>query len=291
MIFKTFGSRCLTSQIDRIEDGFRELGHKILSDEGVDVFNTPDVIYCNDISCADQAWDYRKQHNGDTVYVQTVLDIPEHLPNLDQIVEEIRRKVERADIVCSISKFVQKQLIDYLGIESHVIHQPTKNVFKDGDGSRYYKYLIVGRNRDPNKQHSEITLPAIWELEKSFNDLYVVGEDIGHGNYLGAIDNEVLNVVYNRSEYIFTPSKIEGLCLPRFEAAICCCKPICLSWDKVAREFFEPIIVGPSYKHVVDAIKSEEWNHLAECFVYDKGPEFKKMLSGKVIASNIINLL
>ena len=290
MKIKCFGSRAITAQIDRIEEGFRHLGHAVLSGEGGSL-ESPEIVYCNDIGCADAAWDYRKQRNGNTLLIQTVLDIPVHLQNLDKIIEDINKKARRADIVCSISKFVQGQLKDYLGLDSHVIYQPIKPVGYIRSSGREYKYLIVGRNRDPNKKHAEITLPAIWELENGFDNLYVVGEDIGYGNYLGNVTDEELDIIYHNSEYIFTPSEIEGLCLPRIEGAICGVKPICLSWDKVAREFFEPIIVGPSVKHVVDAIQSEEWNYAAECFVCDSKYMFSLQFNKISIARNILNTI
>ena len=52
----SYGSRSLMAQIDRIEDGFRSLGHIVNKMD-----TSPDLIYANDIGHWDQALDAHSQ--------------------------------------------------------------------------------------------------------------------------------------------------------------------------------------------------------------------------------------
>lgn len=256
MNIRILGNPVLTGQIDRIHKGFQRLGVSV-NDES----KKYDFVYCNDpntwreglmISLADNV-----------PLICNVLDIPTHLNHAysklcAQIIEY--NKLNRVKIVC-ISKFVQSQIHRYCRIENvPVIFQPIKDIKRDPihHGNRTYKYLIVGRNADPNKKHRQITIEAIKELDGNFDNLYSVGEDIGVGHYLGQVSDDELQHVYLNSKYLFFPSEIEGLGLPPIEAILSGCIPIMYHWNLTAYEFFSSDLIFDSVSAIVKYVNNIE---------------------------------
>lgn len=233
--FKTFGARGYTCQIDRIDQGLKELG--------CTESNTPDFIYVNDSGYYDEATQYRNSYSPKSKLILNVLDLPLwNLPNIN--FDRIYTQLLRADIITCISEYVKNQLISNFDLDSTVIYNPTKNInnfSRKLNIKKYskYKYLMVGRLRDKSKR-AGLAVEAINNIEKGdFSKLAVVGsEDVGYGDYLGVIPDEELESLYNSVDYVFMTSNAEGLGLPALEGTLGGAIPIVCTDLTTYREFF-----------------------------------------------------
>ncbi len=136
MKIASFGARGLTTQIERVEEGFRLLGHEIS-------YEDPDICYSNnalydDIINFSRNWPRAKK-------IFTCLDIPHH--NCSYPFDTLKQQLLEADRVCSISKTVALDLLETFNIESEVIYNPAKPVFKiEGRETKvfgiYVKYFL-----------------------------------------------------------------------------------------------------------------------------------------------------
>ena len=123
MIISTHGARFYGGQIDRIDNGLRELGHLV----NVDQYNV-DLIYCNDESHYSDAI-YTKTYNKHAKLILNVLDVPTFIPEWAKIAPEWRSRLLLSDKVTSISKFTQNSLKESLGMDSICIYNPVKKVY------------------------------------------------------------------------------------------------------------------------------------------------------------------
>lgn len=214
LTYQTFGARGFTCQINRIDQGFKELG--LIESQ------TPDFIYCNDLGDFDAAYVYRKYKSNRSKLILNVLDIPLWVHNFD--LNKIYNQLLKADKITCISKFVQGQLRHIFNINAEIIYNPAKNINskeRDAGIKKYpqYKYLMVGRLMDQSKR-ADLAIRAItYRSEESL--LAVVGsEDIGYGHHLGVVSDEQLNSLYNSVDYVLMTSKDEGMGLPGLEAIL-----------------------------------------------------------------------
>jgi hypothetical protein len=104
MIIFTCGSRFYGGQVDRVDNGFIELGHEVNTDQ----YNI-NLIYANDPGHFSDAI-YLKTFNKNARLILNVLDVPTFLPNINLIKSEWLPKLLLADKVTSISKFTQNAL-------------------------------------------------------------------------------------------------------------------------------------------------------------------------------------
>jgi glycosyltransferase involved in cell wall biosynthesis len=178
----------------------------------------------------------------------TVLDIPEHLfPNFD--LEGLKRELDTADAVCSISTYVQDQLKRHLARDSHIIYQPIKSIVKIPEPNRENNlFASVGRRYDANK-HFNVGVAALQILGVESERLALVGTEWGWGQYLGILSDVNLNHVYNRVDFVLALGTIEGLNLPVLEAMAAGTIPV-IHRGMTTREEFLPSSVFPEYLDV-----------------------------------------
>lgn len=239
LTYAAFGAMDHTCQLPRIIHAFETLGLR------QNLIN-PSFIYANDNGGYEAARQL-KARCPESKVIFNVLDIPEHLPNVKECVESYRANLKHADVVTSISVFVQDQLIKFLGQPSKVIYNPIQNVVlsdqKETFEARQADLLFVGRLMDPNKRFDVLHQAAYLSGRKlnlvtqhvqnlDFSRMYV---DRSFFN----INVALLNHVYHSHKILLFPSKIEGLGLPPIEAYICGCIPILSTDNQTAREFFD----------------------------------------------------
>lgn len=242
MTFKAFGARCDACQIHRIEQGFRDLGLT----ESI----TPDFIFSNDAGTHDEAISYRKDISPNSKLILNVLDIPVHLGNAFDY-KKLQQQLLLADIVTTISKFVQNQVKSIYGIDSIVIYQPIMDVYK-----KYikfeklpYKFLHVGRRYDFNKRYS-LAVGALQILQVDERIFGNIGSEmVQYGRNLGILTESFLNDHYNSADFVFSLGKIEGLGLSIPESMATGAIPIVCN-DLSTLEEFLPKDKFPEYHQI-----------------------------------------
>jgi glycosyltransferase involved in cell wall biosynthesis len=255
MRIRSLGFRGISGQIDRIEEGFRSLGH-IVND------GDPELIYANDIGHWDEALDiYSQFPNSKCILI--ILDLPFHLPQACREQIEVAKSVIRdyPEVkICTISNKVASDLRKHCDYSPSVIYQPIKDITNQGIkwSERLIEYLIVGRNTDEQKGHGDVTIPCIKQIHGDISSLYTVGEGlVGAQNYRNVTD-EQLNTIYNNSKYVFCPSKFEGFCLPLVEAMAAGCIPISYHWHPTAKEFIPKELIFKSVDDIIEFIQSNK---------------------------------
>lgn len=306
MKIASFGSRFFGGQIERIEEGFIELGHVV-------DFKNPDIIFCNDPGYYDQGIEL-KYKNPQAKLILNVLDLPPHCidgnkydisrypkvnnPNRDFNPEKIAVLLKKADIVTCICDEVKWQLKSWCDIESVVIFNPIKDVsflnipesnkIKNKRGVPY-KYLYVGRACDINKRF-HLVYEAIKKLGDNSDSLAIVGsENPGWGDYYGILEDESLNYFYNSVKYLMFPSAFKSIGLPALEAVVCKTIPVVTNDDPTTKEFWEEI--GVESNKIAEYISNPEWNAKAIDFVNKNNLLFKQRFNKISIAKNILNLI
>jgi len=263
-----FGADGFTCQLPRIAEGFKNLGRNDLE---IDI-NPKNLFYYDLAYCNNPPFDDLINCKSD-IKIANILDIPEHLIESGHYtqndLDKLKNQLLKTDVVTAISHTTANQLKKYLNINvSEVIYNPIKPVYLKDNKKKFldrkWKYLYVGRANDPNKRFNLIidALRATGEESK----LAVVGsENPNFGNYLGVISDDDLNDLYNDSQFLIFPSRIEGIGLPMIEAAICGCVPITCLDNKCAKEFLNHrYSVEPNAGHIVSKV-DEIINNLTEC--------------------------
>jgi hypothetical protein len=289
MKIKIFGSgikdNYLMSQAPRILDGFRLLGHEIIESE------TADIIYCNDPGFFCEAIDYKGIFGGKLVL--NVLDRPWHCKEINEWDTKIRRQLGNADIVTSISEYTKLQIREHLGIDSHVIYQPIKDL-NITNAKKINDFLIIGRNQDPNKR--AYLFEEIFFTEKHKDKTFAaVGEPLprfGLG-FLGKLTDEELNEIYNMSKIVFCLSKNEGLCLPMIEAISLGIPCIVCNDMTTAKEFaHSDFLVQPNSVDIFDKAQNILDNYdYYRGIAMEIGEGYIKKFNKIQIAKNIISLI
>jgi glycosyltransferase involved in cell wall biosynthesis len=293
------------NQIQRIREGFLELGCELTNPESAD------LIYCNDPTVYSPEF---KKNNKKAKIIYNVLDVPPSLmdstkydlskyppvivpweKNFDPL--QFRIKLLDADIITCICEEVKWQLKNWCELDSFVIFNPIKDVswlnlkdeqkIKNKEGKRY-KYLYVGRANDPSKRFNLVS-KTIQELGDSYSDLAILGpENPKWGHYYGVVEDKMLNLFYNSVDYFFFPSAFKSLGLPALESVVAKTIPIVTNDDPTTKDFWEPIGVDPN--KISSYLLDENWNKLAQNFVEEKSEEYSIKFNKKSIAKNIINI-
>lgn len=283
MKIATFGARTQLSQIDRLENELF-LIRKHISDH-----DSPDLIYCNDIASIDDAVALKKKTGAFTMV--NILDLPYFLPNFMEIIQELRTKLPFADKVTCISKTVQKDVKEYLQIDSEVIYNPIKPVIQLGF-KRHIPFLYSGRANDAMKRFwlMKQTLVA---ADISQSDLVVVGpENPNFGRYLGIVSDTQLNCLYNSSKFLIYPSGFDGLGLPPIEFLISGGVPIVCSDSRVSLEFFpEEVICEPTVESIVKKLNhiNNNYNQISQK-IHPFREKLYLLLSPSSICDNILKI-
>lgn len=283
------GARAHGTQIDRIEKGFEEAGHTVvlLPEEA-------DIIYSNDSSPGRDSIIESKKSGilKNKTIIFNVLDIPEwNFPNFN--LEQMKQELSHADVVTCISKFVQVQLFKYFGITSYIVHNPIKDVSpeKRSAGIKNFKHKVamVGRLQDPSKR-ARLAVESLILAGYKESDVAIVGsQPIGWGNYLGIINNQELNDLYNSVDYVVMTSLGEGLGLPALEGCVAGAIPVVCHDLTTFNEFYPQLLGNYPNPHCIamflkTANTPDNFN-----IVKQVGCIIREKLSGKSVARNIIN--
>lgn len=279
------GADGYTCQIPRIKEGMEALGQTISKEK-------PDLIYSNDPSGYDEAILLKNKYPK-AYLILNFLDIPWHIPNIREQTKFLAKNYfEKADSLTTISFKVKKDLSEFYKREIKVIYNPIKDVYLNEKIKKKNTFFYVGRVFDKVKRFELVrdSLSKIRDGEKNIN---ICGlKNPGFGNYLGIINDQKLNELYNSSKYVLLPSMAEGLGLPMIEGMICGSIPITCSDNLTAKEFSPPdFICEPNVESMISKIEEingdyENKRSLALQF----GGKYKKQFDKKTIANNIINV-
>lgn len=237
------------SQLPRIEQGFVALGHEITPHS-----HEADLIYANngpyDQIILDEC--AGKTHGK---VILTLLDIPLHLGKAFDH-DKIRAQLAQADAVTVISEYVQWQCREYLGLDSHIIYNPMKPVQRDPAArlANCKPFAHIGRRFDFNKR-AALGVHALQILGYGPQDLFLVGNETGWGDYCGVLSDEDLNHVYNSVDFTLCTSMVEGLCLPVLESMAAGAIPVVCNDMTTRRELLPPDLF-PEYNAVDPAPES-----------------------------------
>ncbi len=238
------GFRGVGSQVDRIEEGFKELGCELTTP------TKADFIYANDSGFYEQAGVTKAALFLETPIICNVLDLAPHL-GAQFPLERVRAQLANADAVTCISTAVQQDIGTRLGRYARVIYNPIRPVTRARYKHHPYRAMFVGRVGDPAKR-AMLGATALSILGFDYSDMVTVGREQPHygGVYLGEVSDKVLGEVYNSVDFVMFPSgNNEGLGLPPVEAMACGAIPV-ICRDLSTREEFFPSQVFPEYLDV-----------------------------------------
>lgn len=240
----TNGARHWGGQIDRIDTGFRSIGHEVTP-----YISEADLIYSNNSHAQIIADKAAGRLKAGAKVILTCLDVPTHLGDACDA-KGITAELAQADAVCTISRFGQWQVKELLGLNSSVIYNPIKPVSRRPELARkpFYRFAHIGRRSDENKR-ATLGVQALQLLGYSEKDLALVGNEGGWGDYLGVLSDENLNIVYNSVDFVMCCSLVEGLCLPVLEAMAAGAVPVVCN-DMTTREELLPPDLFPEYELV-----------------------------------------
>jgi glycosyltransferase involved in cell wall biosynthesis len=295
MLVCCIGAEGLTCQVQRIREGFEELGHENVS------INEAELIYINDLGSYNSSIDCNKN----AIKIINILDIPEHLPEYGRHVETIKRLHASSYHVTCISKTTKEQIGRLCNIDATVIYNPAKDVAYEPHLKNYVdenvpKFLYIGRANDVNKRfsYSSIIVNKYAEMTGCSNKILVVGSERPAAlniAYAGVVDDSVLNVLYNHCEIVFLPSKFEGIGLSMIEALICRKFPVVWDDNPAAHEFMpqELICNGDNVIHLVDTWMSKTGNDYEKMkiLIDEYGERYALQFNKRTIAQNILNSL
>ena len=274
---------------DLIKEGFDELGHEITN-------HNPDLIFAND-PLGYQDATFLKMQYPKTQLILNVLDIPWHFPNIEnQFQTMVKRFFNKADNITAISFKVKKDLEKFFEKDIYekikVIYNPIQNVKHDSKIKKNNTFLYVGRANDPIKRFN-LVRESLSKIEEGSKKIIICGiENPDFGDYLGHVSNEKLNILYNEANFLFLPSKAEGIGLSMIEALVCGTVPIACSDNETAREFLpSQFLCEPNPEAIINYIekinKEYEKNRL---LALELGKKYKKQFDKINIAQNILDI-
>ena len=269
-----------------IKEGFIKLGHEI-SDEN------PELIYANDPRGYKEAIQIKKK-NKEAPLIFNLLDIPWHMPNIQQQTKLlVNQFLNQVDFVSVISLKVKKDLSQFFNKKIHIIYNPIKDVYHDEKILKNNMFLFVGRANDPIKRF-DLVRDTLIKIKDGIKKIKVCGaENPNFGNYLGYVSDEELNNLYNSTQFVLLPSKAEGIGLPMIESMICGALPITCSDNETAKEFLpRDFICAPDPKSILEHIKKLENEYANKRnLAFEFGKRYKEKFNKSSIAKNILNIL
>ena len=164
-----------------------------------------------------------------------------------------------------------------------------KDVYETGV-DKDIPFLYVGRANDLNKRFGVVF--RVFQLT-GYNEeeLYVVGtENPLFGKHQGVVSDEKLNELYNRAEFVFLPSKIEGIGLSMIEGIICNALPITCNDNLTAQEFIPDLVIDANYDKIIEFIEKYKGKEKPQHIIDHYKKDFKVRFDKKNIAQNIINV-
>lgn len=286
MKIKTYGSRFFGGQIDRVEQGLIELGHEITNN-----LDEAEILYSNDFEQADLAAINSQSTN--IKYIQNLLDIPYHILKPGDL-DDIRKKLDRADVITTISETVESQIGREFSLKSHTIYQPIKPI-SNLSLKKDIEFLMIGRLNDPNKR-AKLGIQVINKFRETIPNVRAVSvgsEDTRAAGitHLGILRDEELNEVYNRSKYVLCLGKVEGLNLPIVESICAGSIPISLNDSEVSFEFNpHAFICEPTIDSIYEKIQKLDYYYedLIDGVVKPLSEIYSGKFSPKSVAARII---
>lgn len=281
-------------QIPRLREGFAALGHEHTFDT-----THPDTAF---VFVGNPSFDNYLPLRGQKKLIFNVLDIPWHLPEVNDIINRLYDHLPYADRVTAISNTVARDVETHCGVKCETIYYPMKPVRHTGV-RKYpqFRALLVGRLRDPNKR---VTMAVQSLIRAGFNENEVAvvgGERIGWGVEMGCVTDEALNNLYNSVDYVLMLSKVEGIGLPAIEAACCGAIPIVAPDLTTFDEFWAESPLGLHYQQlnspndVANLIRALEGNPTWKAEVKQDilgfaALKFRPKFEAKAVASRIIEV-
>lgn len=238
----TDGARFWGGQIDRIDRGFDLLGHELTQ-----TIEDADLVYANNglyngivDACENQ------RVSGKVIF--NVLDLAPHIRHQFPM-EETARQLKYAHAVTCISDTVRKDIKEQLGIDATVIYNPKKPIIRQPSSDRFLA-LFVGRVNDAEKRVG-LGIDALKMLGVQAEQIVTSGGERPWygGQYAGVTTDEQLNALYNRAEFLISPTRNAFLGLPILEAAAAGIIPVFCKDLDIREEFF-PTELFPEYAEV-----------------------------------------
>jgi glycosyltransferase involved in cell wall biosynthesis len=282
MKFKIFGWRNpQLDQISRIEEGLINNGCEL---DG----NDPDIVYSNN-DMYDDILDFANRQNKKPKIILNVLDLQLNNPTYN--LNKIKHQLLQADVVTCISETVKKQIYNAIGLNSHVVYNPIKDI-QYNETNKDLPFLYVGRANDSRKRFSLIR-ESLSDFEQINEGLVICGSENPYfGRYIGIVDNETLNHLYNISKFLLLPSSFEGLGLPMIEAMVGGCIPITCSDNETAIEFSpQEFICNPDPDSFINKLIELNNNYSNyQQIAIEYGKKYSLSMNKNQIAKNIISL-
>tara|TARA_R100000742_G_C4279556_1_gene104474 strand:- start:5369 stop:6247 length:879 start_codon:yes stop_codon:yes gene_type:complete len=281
---KLYGAKEYWCQVPRIEQGFKGLGHEVVCGDDYD------FIYCNNFDFGKKDTQHKDSalYQGDSQFpkkgfkIFNVLDIPPHNPDFP--IDKLKDQLIHANVVTCISEPVKKQLSD-IGIESHNIGNPIKDIFFDPLVEKTINCLYVGRANDPNKRI---------ELLNNIPKIIVgpIGGVEPNNNFLGLVNDMSLNELYNKAKIVALPSKFEGLGLPALEAMVCGAVPLVCSDNPNSKLCPDFCVAEPNIESVTKTYNGlvNHFSHYQSVILDEWSSQIQHKFSKFSVAKNIINL-
>ncbi len=282
MKFKIFGWRNpQLDQISRIEQGLINNRH-LLDDKN------PDIVYSNN-DMYDDILNFVKTLNKKPKIILNVLDLQLNNPSYDLI--KVKNQLLQADIITCISETVKKQIKQSIGLDAHVIYNPIKDI-QFNNLNKSIPFLYVGRANDNRKRFSLIK-NTLSNIENVHEGLFICGSENPYfGKYVGIVNDETLNHLYNISKFLLLPSSFEGLGLPMIEAMVGGCIPITCADNETAIEFSPPeFICEPNSNSLMNKLieLNNNYSHFQQISI-QYGKKYSSLMNKNQIAKNIISL-
>jgi glycosyltransferase involved in cell wall biosynthesis len=282
MKFKIFGWRNpQLDQISRIEEGLINNGCEL--DD-----NNPDIVYSNN-DMYDDILDFANRQNKKPKIILNVLDLQLNNPTYN--LNKVKHQLLQADVVTCISETVKKQIYNAIGLNSHVVYNPIKDI-QYNETSKDIPFLYVGRANDSRKRFSLIR-ESLSDFEQINEGLVICGSENPYfGRDIGIVDNETLNRLYNISKFLLLPSSFEGLGLPMIEAMVGGCIPITCSDNETAIEFSpQEFICNPDSDSFINKLieLNNNYSHYQQIAI-EYGKKYLSLMNKNQVAKNIIDL-
>lgn len=280
---KTFGwQNGVLGQIQKINSGLEQIGC-ILTD------NNPDIVFKNE-DRYDEALDFADKQEKRPFVILNVLDIQDN-PNWPA--DKVKEQLSQADVVTCISETVKKEIKGLWGIDAVNIGNPMNEVKYIPEIKKDIDFTIIGRNSDKNKRG--YLFEQLLHFSKNKRTFCVVGPEplpnIQVG-WIGVVNDEKLNEIYNRSKFVICCSKREGLLLTIPEACAAGAIPIIAKDMSTAYEWgLDEFLVDPDVNSIQHKILELENNYFwfkQNCFY--RAEEYKKKFSKKQVGKNIIDI-
>lgn len=284
----------LLCQVNSLREGFTELGHEHVANP-----LDPDTAF---IFIGNAPFEQYLHLRGQKKLIFNVLDLCPHCENHDQIVERLKEQLPCADKVTTISETVARELRDKCGIRAEVIYYPSKKI--SNTGIRKYsgiKALCVGRVNDRNKRLG-IAVQSLIRAGFDEHEVGIVGpENPFYGRYFGMVSDEVLNDIYNSTEYVMMMSLNEGIGLTAAEGAMAGAIPIVLPTLSTFDEFWAESPLGLHYQKlnslndVASLIRSLEDNpawksEVKQDLLQYAAQKFRPKFEAKAVAQRIFDI-